>query len=249
VRVCDVCGGRVPPDNRRFCSWGCRNAALRPKPVHCAYCGVWFTALRWHDGRTRFSGDSNRRMCSDACVRDNYRTNKARKQKISRALQGERHPRWRGGYGRGYRGANWSAVSERARRRAGRRCEDCGVCEADTGELLHVHHLVPFRNFDSAKKANRTSNLRALCRACHTTAEHRVEAAQVSLGLMDTSPRYMRGERHAQAKLSRADVLAIRHRAAAGESLLSISHAYPVRYSTVYNAATGKTWKHLPLEV
>lgn len=243
--TCEVCGKPRPTGCARFCGWSCRTAALRPQPTHCAQCGTWFTALKWHDGRTRFSGDSSRLMCSDNCVSDNYRNNEERKRKISESLQGEKHPRWRGGTGRGYRGVNWRQVSERVRRRAGRTCEMCAVDEADTGELLHVHHIVPFRNFATAREANRLSNLQALCRACHTKAEHAVEAAQISLGVVNSSPRYMRGERHAQAKLSRLDVLRIRERVGNGESILAVARDYPVRYTTIFNAATRRTWRHL----
>jgi len=49
----------------------------------------------------------------------------------------------------------------------------------------NVHHIEPFHNFRSIRQANRSANLKSLCRSCHGEAEGEVEAKQLLLGCPD----------------------------------------------------------------
>lgn len=55
----------------------------------------------------------------------------------------------------------------------------------------------------------------------------------------------VRGEAHHSAKLSEADVLAIRARSSSGETMFKLSKEYRVGHATVHRIVTGHTWKHL----
>lgn len=55
------------------------------------------------------------------------------------------------------------------------------------------------------------------------------------------------GERHHAAKLTEADVVAIRQRLVGGESRRNLASAYGVDYFAIAKIATGRRWKHLPL--
>lgn len=59
----------------------------------------------------------------------------------------------------------------------------------------------------------------------------------------------VRGEAHHSAKLSEADVLAIRARSLSGETMLKLSKEYRVDHATVRRIVTGHTWKHLPANI
>src|SRR5262249_34460522 len=57
--------------------------------------------------------------------------------------------------------------------RDGQRCRLCGA-EAAAGRSLHVHHIVPYRQFGGEapwREANQLDNLISLCAACHRAAE------------------------------------------------------------------------------
>ena len=76
------------------------------------------------------------------------------------------------------RGKKWKYARRLARHRAQYKCEWCGVKEIILNYRLSVHHIIPFRVFDyvylenkNDEIANRQSNLVALCRSCHTSAE------------------------------------------------------------------------------
>lgn len=80
----------------------------------------------------------------------------------------------------GSRGPNWPTQSERARRRDGYRCRQCGAPQRP-GRKHDVHHIRPFREFnwlpgnnDNYRQANALSNLITLCPSCHRQAEQAV---------------------------------------------------------------------------
>lgn len=56
-------------------------------------------------------------------------------------------------------------------------CRGCGF-----DGHLDVHHRIPFRMFEDRDEANALSNLVALCRACHATADHRYRQAGAVFG-------------------------------------------------------------------
>ncbi|MFP3896056.1 MAG: DEAD/DEAH box helicase [Anaerolineales bacterium] len=80
----------------------------------------------------------------------------------------------------GSRGPNWPTQSEKARRRDGYRCRQCGASQR-SGRKHDVHHIRPFREFnwlpgknENYRQANALSNLITLCPSCHRKAEQAV---------------------------------------------------------------------------
>ncbi len=67
-------------------------------------------------------------------------------------------------------GPGWNHLRDSVRLRDGYRCQVCGVIESVTRQH-DVHHKIPFRQFHSARDANRMDNLITLCQACHHKAE------------------------------------------------------------------------------
>jgi len=66
-------------------------------------------------------------------------------------------------------GPTWSLQRALVRRRDGFRCQSCG--KPEQGLEHHVHHKIPFRQFNSAETANQLDNLVTLCPNCHKMAE------------------------------------------------------------------------------
>lgn len=237
---------------RRFCSMACRVNTARPVASTCKQCGVQFSALKWHSGRTRYSLVL-RETCGDACLRAFYRTNEARKAKIGAANRGERSQWWKGGLTAlndgSYRGRDWPRIAERVRERDGRACRDCDKTEAENGRKLDVHHVVPFHNFATAREANRLSNLVALCWPCHRRREHDTDAVQLTIPLSTRGRgrvglRGLRGAEHPRAKLTEADARAIR--ATLGrETAVAVAARYGVSKGTVDAIRAGYTWRHV----
>jgi len=74
-----------------------------------------------------------------------------------------------------YYGANWGEVRTTVLNEYGHECERCSMTSKEHKEKfdrgLHIHHITPFRKFDSKEKANRKENLKPLCSICHTIEE------------------------------------------------------------------------------
>ncbi|MBI4529929.1 MAG: HNH endonuclease [Candidatus Latescibacteria bacterium] len=70
-----------------------------------------------------------------------------------------------------YRGGDWDVTALRIRERDGYTCQVCGITEKDLGKQLDVHHIIPYRLFQSNLEANRPSNLIAVCHSCHIKLE------------------------------------------------------------------------------
>jgi len=70
-----------------------------------------------------------------------------------------------------YYGPEWEGRREAVRKRDNYRCQACGRPESDMSRELQVHHIQPFRTFGDRERANRISNLVALCVACHNQWE------------------------------------------------------------------------------
>lgn len=162
-----------------YCSWDCRLADKRAKPKNCISCGCFFTAVKFIKSRKAYIGISSIKSCSYKCYIENIKNNKERKQKISDAFTGDKHPNWQGGApvsNRGYRGHKWQKYRERALKRDGYKCIRCNMTQAESiernGRSLEVNHIIPFWQFQGDNsKANKLSNLETLCRSCHMKAE------------------------------------------------------------------------------
>ncbi len=66
-------------------------------------------------------------------------------------------------------GKMWDEIRSRVRRRDSFTCQMCGAVETDRPH--HVHHKIPFRNFQNPEEAHRLENLVTLCPSCHRRAE------------------------------------------------------------------------------
>jgi DEAD/DEAH box helicase domain-containing protein len=66
-------------------------------------------------------------------------------------------------------GPTWRKQKQAARERDGFTCQNCGAVEDDRAH--DVHHITPFRAYETAEDANRLENLTTLCPTCHRRAE------------------------------------------------------------------------------
>lgn len=181
AKPCRNCGNKMDKPSTakstEYCSMTCKNEFhIRKCITECKVCGVVFSAIKWRRDKSGLVigiiKDSTRKVCSPECHHMNYRIDEQRKKKISAAFKGENHPNWMGGtHKMGGRGHHWLAIAESVRDRAGRRCEHCGMSEEENGRRLDVNHIIPFHQHKNKTKANSPSNLEALCRSCHTTAD------------------------------------------------------------------------------
>lgn len=167
--TCDWCGKqkRVSPSGvgeHNFCSRKCCRAwqganGLVAKStrvtVTCATCGKLFERQPNQIKRT------GNQFCSRACFAENHRYR----------MTGALNPAWRGGF-EPYYGPNWDQQARRARRRDQHRCQRCGIAESELGKTLHVHHIIPLRDFQrDFRRANALANLVSFCPSCHKFLE------------------------------------------------------------------------------
>lgn len=70
-------------------------------------------------------------------------------------------------------GPNWEEISEKVRERDDNICtyDGCSRTECTDGRKLHVHHIIPFIEFENRKEANKMENLRTLCAKHHRAVE------------------------------------------------------------------------------
>lgn len=106
------------------------------------------------------------------------------------------------------------------------------VASAFHGPPPTPDHEVAHKNGDVAD--NRPSNIRWA-----THAEN--EADKVRHGTLP------RGSRHANSKITEADIVAMRARRAAGETLAAIADDFGLCFQNVDLICRGKTWAHVPL--
>ena len=66
-------------------------------------------------------------------------------------------------------GPNWTKLRNEVRKRDNYQCQVCGLPESVRSH--DVHHITPFRYFQSHQYANRLENLVTLCPRCHRRAE------------------------------------------------------------------------------
>ena len=81
-------------------------------------------------------------------------------------------------------GPNWADQRDLARQRDEYRCRVCGAPE--NGRSHHVHHLTPFRAFNSYLEANQLANLITVCPSCHRRVEANVRVRSGLAGLAYT---------------------------------------------------------------
>jgi len=110
-----------------------------------------------------------RRFCSKPCY-----------HKALTNVTGNEHPCWKGGY-EPYYGEGWPQMRHMVRNRDCFRCRKCGMHEDECDTELHVHHIVPLREFDEPEEANTPNNLVTVCPSCHKEVEGDVEAGRALL--------------------------------------------------------------------
>lgn len=73
----------------------------------------------------------------------------------------------------GYYGPDWPEIRQDILERDNHTCtyDGCDRTECQDGRPLHVHHIVPFLDFDDREVANRPENLRTLCAQHHRIVE------------------------------------------------------------------------------
>lgn len=147
------CSGGQPLHTQVSFDFGSRPEITRSDPVSvkCSHCGKRTTVPRWFE----LEG-LELHFCGDRCRRLWQQDHKADVR-----LKGRRE----------FRGGNWQTIARQIRERDGYRCQSCGVSEESLGRQLDVHHVVPFRAFDSPERANRPDNLTSLCPSCHKKVE------------------------------------------------------------------------------
>lgn len=65
-----------------------------------------------------------------------------------------------------YSGSRWRQSRRAVLSRDNRRCQDCG-----SEEYLHIHHVIPVREFENPEDAHYPDNLVVLCKYCHPSWE------------------------------------------------------------------------------
>lgn len=78
-------------------------------------------------------------------------------------------------------GPDWDSKTSQVRMRDGYRCQICGIEEVN--RTHDVHHIAPFRSYDSSEQANRLDNLVTVCPSCHNKAEIAVKIRSGLAGL------------------------------------------------------------------
>lgn len=121
----------------------------------CKNCGNIFFRKPWQLNSRGVTGE----FCSPYCMGDYRKKNQS----------GENSPLWVGGITT-YRGKGWKDAREMAIQRDRGVCQKCGVYK---GNSIPVHHIKPFREFDSIHEANSLENLVCLCQSCHMKSEPR----------------------------------------------------------------------------
>lgn len=180
-KACRHCGAGFDPgaDERLvYCSHTCRVDHKRATPRGCVSCGYEFIPIKYRrsDGRTQIITCNAGKTCSAGCQVEWIKTNPERIRKISEAFTGPKHPNWQGGTHRlGNRGPGWQKIAEECRERHGRKCKHCSMPEEESIRRgwgrLQVNHIVPFHQQLNKERANKQSNLEALCKSCHTKAD------------------------------------------------------------------------------
>jgi len=89
---------------------------------------------------------------------------------LGKSMEGEKHPRWRGGidtaHKKGLNSMAWQKIRKIILKRDDHRCQRCRA----TSNELHIHHIVPYR----ISQDNSEANLVTFCPSCHMTVEQRI---------------------------------------------------------------------------
>ena len=162
--VCDYCGkifrknnGEITKANKRkkndeqlrhFCSNEC-NLSFHKVLIICNFCGKSFWRQRSWAGR-------GKNYCSKECYRQDQKDIYQQRRNVKPNR---------------YYGTKWQEIRNQVLERDGYACQICGY-DKDSSQL-HVHHIIPFRDFVDKDKANDFGNLIVVCRKCHPKIEQK----------------------------------------------------------------------------
>jgi len=177
--VCKYCGKHFDERNvtdratNEFCSNDCmRKYRAQNKIQYCIICGQAFFPFTFEKSKNTTILDTTIVTCSDKCKEELHQRNEElRRDRISAAFTGRKHPNWQGGRNR-YRGENWAMQRRLARIRDNFSCQRCGLNKKQIkkkyGGFPDVHHIKPYYEFNNDwETANKLENLVCLCPSCH----------------------------------------------------------------------------------
>lgn len=168
---CDVCGKLITKNVRDYnrtkkrghkitCSKECTYIVkIKGHYKPCSYCAkeIWVTPAI----------EKQYNYCSRECMNNgsDFRH------------RGADHYRWRDDVTSRpyYRGSHWKMIRNRIRERDGYTCQVCGITEKELGKKMDVHHITPYRLFETDEEANVDDNLICLCPSCHHREDARIK--------------------------------------------------------------------------
>lgn len=120
--------------------------------VECVVCGLTNEVKRYKIKAKNY-------LCSKEC----------REEFQSERMKGENNPRYLDGESRGKKyNSNWRKVRKKAIERDNNSCQ---ICQSE--ENLHVHHIIPVREFENENDAHFLENCITLCPSCHRNIEYK----------------------------------------------------------------------------
>jgi|LGOV01.1.fsa_nt_gb endogenous inhibitor of DNA gyrase (YacG/DUF329 family) len=174
TKKCDICGKDVTRESHKFkykkiyCSDECRSN--RDKVLICAVCKTLFCAFQYRKSNNKKGFTivrPFRKVCSQKCHHEFYRTDESRKEKISKAFSGTNHPNYVNGAS--YNGRirktdikeNFGARDKKeVFKKFNNKCFNCNGTDN-----LTIDHNVPF----SRGGRLTLSNTVLLCRSCNSS--------------------------------------------------------------------------------
>ena len=172
LRCCKNCGveyfvakSRSTHNRGSVCSKKCQYELARKtaekNATHkkCLNCGVEFKTT---------NSSKDQRYCGSSCRYEH--------------MVGENNPLFLHGGNSEKRGPYWQKIKRAIRKRDSYTCQHCGIHESNlTSDLfLHVHHIVPYRKFESHEEANKETNLITLCPSCHRKADAEIRKKELT---------------------------------------------------------------------
>ena len=162
MKTCDVCGAHFSPQNKRqhLCSTSCRGKWLNwqkpprvPEAFPCVGCGeIVLTkgrnphVVRCPMCKSQVCPICDKRFTTEHRIRQQYCS-------LPCARIGYQKPE------------SWQHLRRDVRRRDGGACQHCGTKDG----LMHVHHVIPRKEWTGEGSPDRLDNLILLCGPCHRT--------------------------------------------------------------------------------
>lgn len=244
----------------KYCSYDYRKEHEKPAPRKCVNCKILFSPILFRNNN--LYRPKHRKTCSNSCMIEWIKNNEERKEKISFAFKGEKHPNWQGGTSLdtqcGFRGYNWKDQRLLALDRDGHKCINCGLTDNDSkekyGSSLDVDHIIKFHSFKTYEDANKLDNLQCLCKSCHRIEEAKKDKSTLSSRYGNTKRTWKKdifsiNNATSNAKLRLIDVMVIKRLFINHCTARHIHNFYNhLDISSIYNIGSEKTWKStLPL--